>query len=97
MALGVLSGLGIETKYTIAVFLVALITALAMSPQRRLLLGRGPLVAFGLTVLLTIPNVVWEAQHNWASVRFYPSQQATTAGDTSHLAYAAMESCSWAR
>jgi 4-amino-4-deoxy-L-arabinose transferase-like glycosyltransferase len=87
VALGVLSGLGIETKYTIAVFLVALVAALALSPQRRLLLGRGPLVAFGLAVLLTIPNLVWEAQHDWASVRFYPSQQAKTAGDTSHLAY----------
>jgi len=87
VALGILAGLGIETKYTVAVFLVSLIAALALAPGRRLLLSPGPLVAAGLAVLLTIPNLVWEQQHNWASVRFYPSQQTKTAGDTSHLAY----------
>lgn len=89
VALGVLAGVGIETKYTVAVFLVALIAGLALTPERHLLRASGPWVAAGLAVLLTIPNLVWQQQHDWASVRFYPSQQTKTAGDTSHLAYIA--------
>jgi hypothetical protein len=87
IALGMLAGVGIETKYTIAVFLVALVVGLAASPQRALLRGRGPLVAAGMATLLTIPNLVWQQGHDWASVRFYPSQHTKTAGDTSHPAY----------
>ena len=87
VALGVLAGVGIETKYTIAVYLAALVVGLAASPQRALLRRRGPLVAAALAALLTIPNLVWQQQHDWASVRFYPSQHDKTAGDTSHLAY----------
>lgn len=41
VALGILAGLGIETKYTVAVFLVSLIAALALAPGRRLLLSPG--------------------------------------------------------
>ena len=89
VGLGVLAGVGIETKYTVAVFLVSLIAGLALTPARRLLRTSGPWVAAGLAALLTIPNLVWEQQHNWPSVRFYPSQEAKTAHDTSHLAYIA--------
>ena len=87
VALGVLAGVGVETKYTIAVFLAALVGALALSPQRRMLLGRGPLVAVLIGAVLTVPNLVWQVQNDWPSVRFYPSQHAKTTADTSHPAF----------
>jgi 4-amino-4-deoxy-L-arabinose transferase-like glycosyltransferase len=87
VALGLLAGAGVEVKYTIVVYLAALAAALALSPQRRLLLGRGPLIATALGVLLTLPNILWQARNDWASAQFYPSQHAKTAGDTSHPAY----------
>ena len=89
VALGVAAGVGVETKYTVAVYLAALAAAVAVSPQRRMLWSRGMAAAVAIAVLLVAPNLAWQAGHDWASVRFYPSQQAKTAADTSRPAYVA--------
>jgi 4-amino-4-deoxy-L-arabinose transferase-like glycosyltransferase len=89
VALGAGAGVGLETKYTVAVFLAALACAVALSPRRRLLWSRGMVAATAIAVVLVVPNLVWQAGHDWASVRFYPSQQAKTAADTSRPAYVA--------
>jgi 4-amino-4-deoxy-L-arabinose transferase-like glycosyltransferase len=80
---GVVAGVGLETKYTIAFLLGALLVALAATRDgRRRLLTPWPWLGLGLAVLLVIPNVVWEAQHGWPSVHFFASQDSKTASDT---------------
>ena len=49
--LGMLAGIGLETKYTIVVLLACLVAALAASPRRRLYRTRGPWVAALIAVL----------------------------------------------
>ncbi len=85
--LGMLAGIGLETKYTIVVLLACLVAALAASPRRRLYRTRGPWVAALIAVLLMVPNLAWQAVNDWPSVAFYPSQQAKTAGDASPLLF----------
>jgi hypothetical protein len=85
--LGLVAGIGLEAKYTIAVLLLCFAVALLATPSRRLLATRGPWLAFAVMVLVVLPNLVWQAQHGWPSVHFFSSQNAKTASDTSRAAY----------
>ncbi len=85
--LGLVAGIGLEAKYTIAVLLVAFTIGLLATPSRRLLATRGPWLALGVALLVLLPNLVWQAQHGWPSVHFASSQNAQTAADTSRGAY----------
>jgi 4-amino-4-deoxy-L-arabinose transferase-like glycosyltransferase len=81
LALGAAVGVGLETKYTLAVVLVLLLAGF-LAWHRDVLATRG----FGLAVLvagvLMVPNLVWEAEHGSVSVHFFlhppPSASAET-------------------
>ncbi len=85
--LGLVAGIGLEAKYTIAVLLVAFTIGLLLTPSRRLLARRGPWLALGVALLVFLPNLVWQAEHGWPSVHFASSQNSKTAADTSRAAY----------
>jgi hypothetical protein len=89
LLIGVIAGVGLEAKYTIAVLMLALVLALMLSPQRGLLLTPGPWLALSVAVILIAPNLLWQASHGWVSVRFFSSQNAATAASTSRPAYVA--------
>jgi hypothetical protein len=65
LAFGVLAGLGMENKHTMAVFAFALIGGLALTPQRRLLWSRHLLFGGVIAGLLFLPNFIWMAQHHF--------------------------------
>jgi Dolichyl-phosphate-mannose-protein mannosyltransferase len=88
-AVGVMAGLGLEAKYTIATLLLALVAGLALTPQRRVLRTRGPWIAAVIAFVLLLPNIGWEVHHGWPSAAFAPSQRAQTADDTPPPAYVA--------
>lgn len=88
-ALGAVAGIGLEAKYTIAFLLAAFALALLASPQRRLLLGRGPWLGLAVAAALLAPNLVWQAQHGWPSLHFFSSQEGQTAADTPPATYIA--------
>ena len=68
--LGVAVGIGLETKYTLAVVLVLLIAAFLVW-RRDVLRSRGFPLAVGIAAVLLVPNLVWEAGHGWTSVHFF--------------------------
>jgi hypothetical protein len=84
--LGVIAGLGMEAKYTIAFLLAAFVVAL-LAFDRSALRSRGFWIAAGIAGLLVLPNLVWQVQHGWPSIDFASSQNAKTASDTSRPAY----------
>jgi 4-amino-4-deoxy-L-arabinose transferase-like glycosyltransferase len=88
---GAIAGIGLETKYTIAILLVALLIALLVTDGRRLLATRWPWLGLAIAVLLLVPNLVWEAQHGWASLHFVSSQNAKTASDSPPATYVAQQ------
>lgn len=63
--LGALGGIAFLNKYAIVFFMLAFLLALLLSPQRRLL--RSKYFGFGviLGLLLILPNLIWQHQHNW--------------------------------
>ncbi len=89
LLLGVIAGVGLEAKYTIAFLLLAFALALVLTLERRLLLTRGPWLALAVAFLLLLPNLLWQASHGWPSVEFFSSQNANTASGTSRPAFVA--------
>ena len=68
--LGVAAGIGLETKYTIAVVLVLLVATFLIWRRDVLHAWRFPF-AVAIAVGLLVPNLVWQAGHDWTSVHWF--------------------------
>jgi hypothetical protein len=65
--LGLASGIGIENKHSTLFFIAALLLALALTPERRLFASKWLWAAAAITLLLALPNLVWQFQHGFAT------------------------------
>ncbi len=65
---GLLAGLGLQAKHSTAFFGAAVIFGLLLTPQRRLMWNRWFALAALIAFLVFLPNLVWEAQHDWATL-----------------------------
>jgi Dolichyl-phosphate-mannose-protein mannosyltransferase len=65
LAFGVVAGLGLENKYSIAVFAFALLGGLLLTAQRKLLFTRWLFAGGGIALLIFLPNLIWNVQHHW--------------------------------
>jgi 4-amino-4-deoxy-L-arabinose transferase-like glycosyltransferase len=79
--LGLAIGIGLETKYTLAVVVVLLFVAFLVF-RRDALEPRGVATAAGIAIVLMIPNLLWQLDHNWASVRFFVSPPASATDES---------------
>jgi hypothetical protein len=69
-ATGIVVGLGILAKYTMILWLPSLALFLIATPdRRRLVLRPGFWIMTGLSVVCCLPIVIWNAQHDWVSLR----------------------------
>lgn len=81
LAVGVVLGIGLETKYTIGVLAACLVLGAALF--RRDLLRVGDLLpALAVALALAAPNAVWEAQHHWETVRFLAGTGPSATSET---------------
>ncbi len=66
---GVIAGIGMEEKYSIAVFGAGIVVALLLTEQRRVFLNKwiwlGGLAAF----LVFLPNLLWNIHYDWPFVQ----------------------------
>ena len=81
LSAGLFTGLGLLSKYTMVligpVFLWALLWV-----DRKALRTPWPYLGFLLAVLVFLPNLIWNAQHDWISIRFQLGHGfSTTLGD----------------
>jgi hypothetical protein len=68
LGFGVIAGIGLLNKYSMAFFAGALAVGILVSPQRRLLLDRWFWLAPLVAALIALPNLVWELEHGWPTV-----------------------------
>ena len=65
LAFGAIAGLGLQNKYSMAVFAFALVVGVLLSPQRRSLTRPWIWLGGGLAFLVFLPNVIWNVRHDW--------------------------------
>ena len=65
LAFGAIAGLGLENKYSIAIFTFALLLGLFLTAQRRLLFTPWLLAGGTVALLIFLPNLIWNIQHHW--------------------------------
>jgi MFS family permease len=67
---GVSAGLAFENKDSVAFFLIAMLVALLLTPQRRILASRWFVVAVVLIVLVALPNFLWQVHHHFPTLEW---------------------------
>jgi hypothetical protein len=70
LAIGAVLGLGLLTKYTIAVLAAGVLGGLLITRQRRGILSGWFWGAVGLTLVIFLPNLLWQMQHHFISYDF---------------------------
>jgi 4-amino-4-deoxy-L-arabinose transferase-like glycosyltransferase len=65
---GVALGLGLENKHSVGLFAVALVIGAFLAGGRRLVLNRWFFIGVVIAVALAIPDIWWQAQHQWATI-----------------------------
>jgi undecaprenyl-diphosphatase len=84
IVLGLALGLGLLSKYTMALFVpCALLYLQRRSGRMSLSNSKGPWVAGAIALLALAPVIVWNAQHQWVSVR-HVLGQAGLAGEAAY-------------
>ena len=67
---GIVCGLGLMSKYTMGVLMLALFTFLLLSANHRAKLSQpGPWLAVALSTLFFLPNILWNISHDFISLR----------------------------
>jgi hypothetical protein len=68
--IGAFAGLGLMAKYTVAFFVASLLAGFLLTPERRLLASRWFAIGCAVTVLIVLPNLIWQFHHNFISYHF---------------------------
>jgi dolichol-phosphate mannosyltransferase len=87
LGVGVCMGLGLLSKYTIALLGLATLILLLLDPKaRRLFWSPWPYLAAVIALLLFSPVIAWNAAHDWASFAFQSTRRFSAAPNFSlHL------------
>ena len=73
---GLAAGLGLLNKPSMAFFLAALLIAMLLSPQRRLLATRYAPAGIALMLLIVLPYILWQAHNHWPTWEFLQNGRA---------------------
>ncbi len=69
LLLGVVAGLGMMNKYTMAAFMLALLLGILVTPERKFLWNRNWLYAAGIALMIFLPNLIWQIRHDLPVVK----------------------------
>lgn len=70
LAIGVFTGLGVMTKYSIVFYIAAILGGFILTRARRYLLSPYFLGALAITTLIALPNIIWQVHHHFISYTF---------------------------
>ena len=70
LAIGAVLGLGMMTKYTMIFCIAGLVAGVVLTPARRYLKSPWLWLGAAISVLIFLPNVIWQMQHNFISLAF---------------------------
>ncbi|MGI8433090.1 MAG: ArnT family glycosyltransferase [Chthoniobacterales bacterium] len=67
LGFGLLAGLGLENKHSMAFFGAGLAAGILLTPLRRHLAQKWIWLGALVTLLVALPNLLWEIRHDWAT------------------------------
>jgi hypothetical protein len=70
LAIGAFLGIGMETRYTAGFLAVGIAGAVLLTPARRFLRSGWLWLGVGISVLVFLPNLIWQVQHHFISLEF---------------------------
>lgn len=70
LAIGLVIGLGMMTRYTMGVYVIALVLSTLITPARKHLKSRWLWLGAGLALLIFLPNLLWQIQHDFISLNY---------------------------
>jgi hypothetical protein len=89
LAVGASIGLGMMAKYSMAFFTLGVLGGLVLTPARRYLRTPWLWCGAGVAVLIVLPNLVWQLQHNFVSLAYLRSihQRDIVRGSTDYFLF----------
>jgi 4-amino-4-deoxy-L-arabinose transferase-like glycosyltransferase len=76
LPIGLVIGLGMMTKYTMVMFVAGLVGGVLLTDARRYLRSPWLWGGVGLSLLVFLPNLIWQIQHQFISLEFLSSIHA---------------------
>lgn len=70
LPIGATIGFGMESKYTMGFFALAIVAAVLLTPERKCFGSRWLWIGVALSILVFLPNLIWQAQHHFVSLDF---------------------------
>ena len=70
LAIGAVLGLGMMTKYTMGFFAAGIVAGVLFTPARRFLKSPWLWAGAGISLLIFLPDLVWQVQHQFISLQF---------------------------
>ena len=70
LAIGACMGLGLETKYTMGFFAIGIVVAVVLTDARRYLKIKWLWYGVALSILILLPNLIWQARNHFISLDF---------------------------
>jgi hypothetical protein len=89
LLLGLVMGVGLQTKMTMLVYGFATFMGLLLTRQRKLIASRWPWLAGAVALLIFLPNVIWQIANDWPTLEFIGRAQSARNPAHSVLAFLA--------
>lgn len=77
LAFGVLAGLGLQNKHSMVFLGAAIVAAMLLTPMRRSLARPWIWLGGALALLIFLPNLIWEVQHDFATLELLRNVKET--------------------
>ncbi|MCA1579284.1 MAG: glycosyltransferase family 39 protein [Acidobacteria bacterium] len=77
LVFGAIAGVGLLNKYSIVVFVTALIVGVLLTRQRTVLFTPWILAGGAIAFLIFLPNLIWNVQHDWPFLELMRNVRAT--------------------
>jgi len=68
--IGAVLGLGMETRYTIGFLALGIVGAVLITPLRKHLASKWLWIGVAASILIFLPNVIWQVRHHFISLEF---------------------------
>jgi 4-amino-4-deoxy-L-arabinose transferase-like glycosyltransferase len=87
LGLGLVAGLALMNKHTTLFWGAGVVVGVLFTPLRRDLVTPWPYAGGALALLIFLPNLVWQMQHDWATLEFIRNMEAGTLARESRLLF----------